>query len=283
MMWLMWLGMQSANAVEPMAWHWDSGQSRRYLTGALYDSPWVIYLVEEKGAWVRVYKVGVQVLMTCSVESTLPKDRGWFIECPIEDASMWAVPVDEDMGRAAGVVHEYEAWMEQATVAYKLAPDGRISQIRMKGVEGNNERARFILENLERFVGRAVASLDVQLADGSAENWRIRQPAATDFPIPSMMSQFKGKVTYETTEDDDRLLLTRFTGGYGYNDSTFNGVGLQKALYDRDAFAVRSTVVDIGSATNSVGAAGSVPYRLHAYTEQVAIDAEIELNASKGW
>ncbi|MCO4745119.1 MAG: hypothetical protein KC912_10040 [Proteobacteria bacterium] len=96
--------------------------------------------------------------------------------------------------------------MEKSTVAFKLTPDGRVTQPRVKGVEGDTPRSRFILKMVERLVSRAVSSLDVQLDDTEEGNWALRQSAATAFPLDGVLSQFRGRVTYGGVDGEDHIL-----------------------------------------------------------------------------
>jgi hypothetical protein len=282
-MWLLgWIAMQSAVAA-PLMWNWDHDQERRYVTGAYFQSPFALTLVDADGQRVRAAQVGLQAVMTCTVDSIIPNGRGWFIACPIEDASVWAVPVLEDAGGADEAVFEYEAWMEKTTVAFKLTPDGRVSQPRITAVEGNSPRSRFILKMVERMLARAVSSLDTQLNDTDEGSWALRQSAATAFPLDGVLSQFKGRVSYGGSNGEDELLVTAFKGGYGYNNMTFKGTGQQSVRFAAADGCVARSGIDLRAAANSVDAAGIVSYRLSAYVEQVGEGEEITLDASKGW
>lgn len=279
-MWLaVWLLAQTA-AAEPMTWEWDKGQTRRYVAGSIFQSPHPVVLSNDRTAWVRSKKFALQLAMTCEPESALSNGRGWNMECPIEDASAWAVPVAEDAQHARKLLGDLQEILKRSSVGFRLSNEGRLSQVRLIDTEGEAP-PKHQREILDLLLTHTMSSLDVQLGDTDEPHWALPQAMAADFPLEGIQSQFNGRVSQAGTDHRALVLMTYFEGGYAFDEVTYKGDAVQKSYYDPVDQAVQQASVRLG-AFDRTGAT-TTGFTFTTYIRQVRDDDEITISASKGW
>jgi hypothetical protein len=276
-----------AASAAPMQWSWPETDSRRYLVEMKVQTPYVMYLLEGANKEVRVTFVALQAVIDCKVHETLPKDKGWTVQCPISDASFFAVPINSDTGRSQPVVDDYERLLEGATVEYRLGRDGRVSAVRLLGIDAHDERSTYIADRLTRYVERGMAALDVQLPtdEPAPASWAHKPFLAAEMPIATLpMGSVKAtEALAERTGDVQSMALTA-TGSLMVGSDVWNITGRGTSAFDQGSGAIVASVVQISSVAGSTTIEpNTIPFQLIAQITAVAPGTVVQLVPSTGW
>jgi len=201
---------QPATLGDATSWQWEDGQTRRYLVRSHLVSPYVLSLLAEQNREIRAGEVGLDLVLSCRVHERLKK--AVVLGCVAEDASVFAVPIRSNRGDTLPILQEYEALYERADIRVRMTPDGRIGDVRIRGIEANQGREAFIHDHARLYLERALTALDAQLPDEEAvpgDTWKHRNALAakSPFTIVSM-----GSTRFEVTWSDSRDAIARFDG-----------------------------------------------------------------------
>jgi hypothetical protein len=283
--WILALAL-SAHA-EPLQWRWNDGSTHRYALEMKVQTPYVMYLLEERNKEVRVSFVGLQAVMRCAVHETLPKERGWVVHCPIEDASFFALPVVQDVGRADEVVKEYEAALEKATIEYKLTPSGRVSSVDLLGLDHSDARSLYIEDHLTRYVERAMSALDVALPtkDPAPAEWPQRPFTPAEMPISQTpMGSVSATTRLGQRQGAVQQIDTEARGALVVGSDSWNVEAAAAALFDTSVGRVIAGRVGLDSAPGSTTIGpNTARFLMAAVIREVALDETIALTPSMGF
>ena len=270
------------------AHHWSWGETpRRYLIEMETQTPYIMWLLQEANKEGRVSYAATSVLMNCAVRQVLPKDRGWLIQCPVEDASFFAVALMEDQGRADAVVLEAEKQIEGSTVTFKQSREGAVSGIRLEGLDVHDPRSAFIAGQVERLVERAVVALDVPMPaeDAVQPQWVVKNFSTAKMPLTDLLTgSIKAISAWGEPTAEGVTITTEASGTLAVSEELWSIRASGTASFDPVAGCLTSNLVGVNSepGSNNIGA-NRVRFRMRAAARLVEAGAVVELVPSKGW
>ncbi len=186
----------------PPRWSFDA--PRRFVVEMKVETPYVMYLADDRNGTAMVSYLALAAVLECAPEATLPKDKGWEVRCTVPDASVFAMPVVGDEGRAQEAVQDYEAALEAAAVHFQLSPDGHLSKIRLDEPAKRSVRTAYIHDMEERYLELALAPLDGWLPEegvavGTTYKQKTFHPA--EMPVKeTAMGSLKATQTFKGNE-----------------------------------------------------------------------------------
>lgn len=178
-MWLvpMWLGGGSWAAEGPeddaveevVVWgdlfaRWDD--TRWIITNEIL-APFPFVLRRDENSEFFSQQMVVRTVVGCNKDWKLGGHR-YEVSCEIEDFGIQAAIAedrvsDEDIARAQSVLDEIDAKLSGAKIQLQVADDGRVLNLSLEGVEGDNSRERAIEETLRQILSRLVVGFNLKL------------------------------------------------------------------------------------------------------------------------
>jgi len=274
MLLISWLAL-SAYAQDLPTWRWDPEVEHRYLVQANFQSPYVLFLLAEQNHEVRAAQVLIGAVMSCRLHTQLKKSAD--VICDAENASVLALPLSTDRGRATPILLEYEAILEQAEIRFRSTPDGRLRDLRLRGVDESDERQRYIVDTARRFFERALSPMDVPTppaGSGPGSTWPYKDPLAGKLPVSlSLIGSFRFVEQVVGVDDGVWTLSGAGDGLVAVSDDRWEVTYASERRFDVATGApltASTTVTGTATAGSPITNAGDpVPYAIRATVERL--------------
>lgn len=252
-----------AAAASP-AWSWSRGETHRWLVESSVQSPYVMWLIEERNASARVGWYSMAATVACRTKTVLPKGKGFILRCKTEDASLYARAIVGDEGQVGGALKDYEHALENHAFSLKITPQGRISQVHLDLPDTPRPRTKYIHDMLDRYLALALVPLDVQLPREGAvvgDVWAQKNFRGGQFPVEaSLMANLKTR--NQLADQNGTPVVHSATEGaisYGADAWDFRSQGAI-AVVDGD---LDSAILQLRTANKSATTQGSLPFAVN--------------------
>jgi hypothetical protein len=284
---LLTLFIASAFAAPP-TWSWAPEVTHRYVVQMRTETPYVMWLLEDRNGAARVASVALAADLRCSLEDTLKPGKGWLVVCDVGEASFFAVAVAQDVGRAQEAVGHYDRLLEDTKVHFKLTPDGAVSQLRLAEPEDRSERSFYIHQMLERYMELAMSPLDVQLPPidmRAGEGWMQRNFKPGEMPTRETAAG-SVKVQQQLVSDSPTATVLQggAEGGITVLIDNWRVSARSDTTFDRSLGAITKSTWSLTSkpGSNTIEQ-NTVPYRLWAEVQRFGPDDVVTFKPSTEW